>query len=262
MTIAGSDSGGGAGIQADLKTFATFGVYGTTALTAVTAQNTVEVREALALPAALVAAQIETVLEDINIRSAKTGMLANAEIVEAVASAWAKRRDVPLVVDPVIYSTTGFALLDDDAAEVLCSRLLPLATLVTPNLREAERLTGTTITSDGDMERAGAALLARGAAAVLIKGGHLADRADDLLVTPGGKEWLRAAKLPSQSTHGTGCSLSAAIAAGLAHGLDIGDAVRRAKRYVSEGIRYGYRVGAGAAPINHFFEMRRAHLEL
>lgn len=252
MTIAGSDSGGGAGIQADLKTFAAFGVFGTSAITAITAQNTYEVRDVHILPAEMVASQIMAVYDDIHPLAAKTGMLANTEIVLAVCETIDKLGDLPVVVDPVAFTSTGARLLTDDAFEALRDDLVPRAILTTPNLREAEALSGVEIETSDDMRRAAATLLERGANAVLVKGGHRVDDANDLFMDHNEEVWLFGEHIESTCTHGTGCSLSAATAAGLAKGQPLLEAVRGAKVFVTEGIRRGYVVGKGHSPINHF----------
>ncbi len=215
LTIAGSDSGGGAGIQADLKTFAALGVFGMTAITAVTVQNTTGVSGYEALAPGLVADQIRAVATDIGVDAAKTGMLASAPIAEAVADAIAETGIPNLVVDPVFVSKHGHRLLAEDAVESLRRRLLPLAALVTPNLPEAAGLAGFAVTTRDDMVRAAEAILAMGAAAVLVKGGHLddGDRADDLLRLGGDALWIEGARIATPHTHGTGCVLSSAIAA-------------------------------------------------
>jgi len=252
MTIAGSDSGGGAGIQADLKTFAALGVFGTSAITAITAQNTVEVRNALHLPPALVAEQMRAVIDDIAPRAAKTGMLANRTIIRAIVEVLVEHPELPVVVDPVAFTSTGYPLLEADAVGSLKEELMPLATVITPNLREASALTGIEISDDDDMRRAAEALLEAGARAVLVKGGHREDSADDLLMDSNGEAWFRAKHLDTRHTHGTGCSLSAAIAAGLARGLSLHDATEHAKQFVHQGMLAGYVVGSGHSPINHF----------
>lgn len=254
MTIAGSDSGGGAGIQADLKTFAALGAFGTSAITAVTAQNTAEVREALPLPPDLVVNQISAIMDDIKPRAAKTGMLANAAIIRAISIYLADTPDLALVVDPVAFSSTGFQLLADDALAVLRDELIPQARLVTPNLREAAAQSGIEIHGQDDMRRAGEIILSQGAKAVLVKGGHLEDTADDLFLDGTREEWLRAERVETENNHGTGCSLSAGITAGLARGLSLLEAIKRSKAFVHQGLVSGYSVGAGRSPINHFHE--------
>jgi hydroxymethylpyrimidine/phosphomethylpyrimidine kinase len=256
LTIAGSDSGGGAGIQADLKTFAALGVFGTSAITAITAQNTTEVREALPLPPALVAEQMRAVIDDIAPRAAKTGMLANRTIIRAVVEVLHDNPELALVVDPVAFTSTGYPLLEADAMGALLTELIPLAALVTPNLREASALSGIAVEDDDGMRRAAESLLEQGARSVLVKGGHRADSADDLFMDGAGEIWLRAEHVDTYHTHGTGCSLSAAIAAGLARDLPLNEAIARAKAFVHQGLVDGYRVGSGRSPINHFHHYR------
>lgn len=257
LTIAGSDSGGGAGIQADLKTFSALGVYGMTAITAVTVQDTRGVRGYEALAPGTVAAQIRAVADDIGVDAAKTGMLANAGIVEAVAAAVAAGGVPNLVVDPVSVSKHGHRLLEEDAVDALRARILPLATLVTPNLPEAEVLAGFPVRDRDDMARAGAAILALGAGAVLVKGGHLEDAASaaDVLVDAGGATWLEARWIETPNTHGTGCTLSSAVAAYLAMGRPLADAVRAAKGFVTEAIRHALPLGAGIGPVDQLWSV-------
>lgn len=255
LTIAGSDSGGGAGIQADLKTFSALGVYGMTAITAVTVQNTRGVSGYEAMTPDLVAAQILSVAGDIGVDAAKTGMLANAGVVEAVAGAVSKAGIGVLVVDPVFVSKHGHALLDGDAVEVLKRRLLPLATLVTPNLSEASALAGFEVTGRDDMWEAARAILTLGPRAVLVKGGHLADDADaaDLLVDGSDETWIAAERIDMVHTHGTGCTLSAAIAAYLALGRSLEAAVRAGKDFVTEAIGRGMSMGGGIGPVDQLW---------
>ena len=252
MTIAGTDSGGGAGVFADLKTFEAHGVWGTAAVVAVTAQNTVGVQAFDVLPAALVRAQIESVAGDIGVDAAKTGMLASAEMVAAVAAAV---RDllagVPLVVDTVFVSKHGDTLLADDAIAALRSDLLPLAALVTPNLPEASALVGFPVDSRVAMEEAGRSLVAAGAGAVLVKGGHLGgDRSPDCLVVGATVRWLDGPRVPGRHSHGTGCTLSAACAAGLARGRSLDESVDEAKAFVTRAIEHGVELGAGVGPVD------------
>ena len=254
LTIAGSDSGGGAGIQADLKTFAAHGVHGVCAVTAVTAQNTVGLTVVEAIGAPVVAAQIEAVVADFDVRAIKTGMLPNREVVIAVCDALETLADVPVVVDPVMVATSGDRLLDDDAIELIRARLLPHAHLVTPNWLEAEVLAGVSIASLEDARRAAARLRARGVGAVVITGGHLVGpESIDLLDDGDTVVELRGQRLESRSTHGTGCTFSAAVAAALARGLNLGDAVISAKRYVEGAIRHAAPLGRGHGPVNHFW---------
>jgi len=252
MTIAGSDSGGGAGIEADLKTFTVLGVYGTVAVTAVTAQNTCGVRGVHYLPPDFVSAQIEAVLEDIGTDAVKTGMLGQPAIVEAVASALGRARVPNLVVDPVMVAKSGALLLEPAAVAYLKERLLPLATVVTPNVPELSRLTGRAIASEKELKEAAKALWqTTGAKYVLAKGGHLgAGDATDWLYD--GRDFLafRSPRLPARHTHGTGCTLSAALAAYLAKGLPVAAAVEKAKAFVSQAIAAGLPLGRGCGPVN------------
>ncbi|MGH2757117.1 MAG: bifunctional hydroxymethylpyrimidine kinase/phosphomethylpyrimidine kinase, partial [Actinomycetota bacterium] len=248
LTIAGSDSGGGAGIQADLKTFFALGCHGTSALTALTAQNTVGVSAIHEVPAEFVVAQIDAVVSDIGVAAAKTGMLASAEIVSAVAGA-VRSREIPnLVVDPVFVSKHRDMLLAEDAVDALRSELFPLATVITPNLFEASGLLGWEVHTLEDAERAAKELHSLGPRAVLVKGGHLTDQPDlaiDVLYDGNRVTHLEGPRFDTNDTHGTGCALSAAAAARLAHGDDVHDAVRAAKDFVSGAIRRGLRLGAG-----------------
>jgi hydroxymethylpyrimidine/phosphomethylpyrimidine kinase len=251
LTIAGSDSGGGAGIQADLKTFAVLGVWGMSAVTSVTVQNTQGVTGVADVPSELVAAQIRAVATDIGVDAAKTGMLSSADIIEAVASAVEETAIANLVVDPVFVSKHGHPLLRPDAVEAMRRRIVPLAALVTPNLPEASGLAGFDVTTRNDMARAAEAIIQLGAQAVLVKGGHLeGPGSDDLYVASGGSEWLPADRIDTPHTHGTGCVLSAAIAAYLARGEDLGDAVRRAKDFVTGAIRHAIDIGRGIGPVS------------
>jgi len=256
LSIAGSDSSGGAGIQADLKAIVANGGYAATAITAITAQNTREVRAAEPLRPELVREQIEAVFDDLNVAAVKTGMLANGEIVEVVARALAERSVRRLVCDPVMISKTGHALLAAEAVTALRERLLPLATLVTPNVHEAQTLAGIEVRSASDAEAAGRRILECGARAVLVKGGHLAGRpAADVLVTPDEVRWYEAEPIDTPHTHGTGCTYAAAIATQLARGRTLGEAVSVAKRFVTEAIRHGRAVGGGHGPTEPFFRL-------
>jgi len=257
LTIAGSDSGGGAGIQADLKSMEANGVFGTSALAAVTAQNTEEVAQAHDLPPSLVAAQIDAVATDMNVQAAKTGMLSAPEIIETVADRVAAHDLFPFVVDPVMISKTGFKLLQDAAIETLIDALLPLATVVTPNVHEAEHLTDVEIEATADLRAAAAALLDHGPDAVLVKGGHLsgADEAVDVLVDGDTSQRFAAPRIDTRHTHGTGCTYASAIAANLAKGHDLEAAINRAKRYVTGAIRHALPLGHGRGPTNHFFHL-------
>jgi hydroxymethylpyrimidine/phosphomethylpyrimidine kinase len=258
LTIAGSDSGGGAGIQADLKTFAALGAYGMSALTALTAQNTVGVHGVHAVPPAFVRQQIDVVAGDIGVDAAKLGMLASADIVVAVAAAVRAHGIDRLVVDPVCASKHGHPLLADDALDALRSEILPLAEVLTPNLGEVRLLTGVEVAGVADLPRAAEALLALGPRWVLVKGGHLPDNVDavDLLTDGSTSVEIRAERLDTVDTHGTGCTLAAAIAAHRAHGLDVVAAVEAAKRYVTGAIRHGLRLGEGIGPVDHGWQTR------
>jgi hydroxymethylpyrimidine/phosphomethylpyrimidine kinase len=256
LTIAGSDSGGGAGIQADLKTFAAHRVFGTSAITAVTAQNTLGVTMWQALPADLVTAQIEAVAGDIGADAVKVGMLANAAIVEAVAAAIADM-DLPhVVLDPVMIAKGGDRLLEADAVATLRLELLPRAHIVTPNVPEAEVLAEMKIASLDDMRTAGERILARGPRVVLVKGGHL-DGPDsvDIAVTRERSFELRAPRVATRNTHGTGCTLSSAIAANLALGMDDRGALTRAREYLDGAIRHAPDIGRGHGPLGHFWRL-------
>ncbi len=258
LSIAGSDSGGAAGIQADLKTFHQFGVYGTSAITAVTAQNTVGVFAWEALPVALVARQIDVLADDLPPAALKSGMLGSAAIVQAVAERIAERRLANYVLDPVMVATSGDRLLDRDAETLIARRLAPLALLVTPNLNEAEILVEETVRTPEQMERAGRALVAMGARAALVKGGHLEDAKTivDVLVHNGGGSVRRFTheRIDTTSTHGTGCTLSAAITAGLALGRSLEQAVTDALDFVHRAIAAAPGLGSseGHGPLNHF----------
>ncbi len=252
LTIAGSDSGGGAGIQADLKTFQAFGVFGTSALTAVTAQNTRGVRAVRTLDPEFVREQIEAVCEDLPPAACKTGMLANAEIIAAVAGGLGACGPPPLVVDPVMVATSGDRLLDEAAVGTLVGTLLPLATVVTPNVPEAEALTGMRIRGEDDLGEAARALCGTGARAALVKGGHLPGaEVVDVLWDGARERWWRSARIETRHTHGTGCTLSAAIAAGLALGEPLEDAVGRALDFTRRAIERAPGLGSGHGPLEH-----------
>ena len=257
LTIAGSDSGGGAGLQADIRTFHQFGVFGTTAVAAITAQNTTGVRAVEPIPPGLVRAQIDAVAEDLRPNALKSGMLATAEIVEVVAERIAAYRWGNYLLDPVMVSTSGHRLLTADGERAVRDRLLPLALLVTPNLDEAEVLTGEKVRSVEEMERAGERLRGFGARAALIKGGHLeGDTLTDLLVSPEGTRRFSRPRIPTTSTHGTGCTLSAAITAGLALGYSLSEAVEDGLEFVARAIADAPGLGSGNGPVSHFVEVR------
>ncbi|WP_412063044.1 bifunctional hydroxymethylpyrimidine kinase/phosphomethylpyrimidine kinase [Rubrivirga sp. IMCC45206] len=255
LTIAGSDSGGGAGIQADLKAFEAHGVFGMSVVTAITAQNTVAVTAVHPVPVDVVAAQIDAVASDLPVGAVKTGMLASPEIVEAVADGIARHSLGPVVVDPVMVSKGGHALLDPDAVAAVVRRMLPLADLLTPNAHEAARLTGADVRSLADARRAARQLLDLGPRAVLVKGGHLDDEPDavDLLLTADGETLFRESRIHTPNTHGTGCTYASAIAANLARGLGLEDAVGAARRYLQHAIQHSLDIGAGHGPTRHFW---------
>lgn len=252
LTIAGSDSGGGAGIQADLKTFAALGVYGMSAITAITAQNTLGVRDAFELPIPLIEEQIDAVLEDIGADAAKTGMLSSAAIIEAVA-ARARRWNLRLVVDPVMVAKGGAPLLRPEAVATLRAALLPLAEVVTPNLHEAQVITGRPVETLDDMREAARAIQALGPRAVVVKGGHRASDPVDVFYDGERLVELREERIETPHTHGTGCTFSAAIAAHLARGLALAEAVAEAKRYITGAIRHAPGLGHGHGPVEHFW---------
>ena len=257
LSIAGSDSGGGAGVQADLKTFAALGCFGTSAITALTAQNTTGVRAIHPVPLDMLAAQIDAVVEDIGVDAVKIGMLHSAPTIETVAAALARHDLRQVVLDPVMVATSGAALIDPSAIAALVRLLFPRALLVTPNLDEAAMLVGRTLHTEADMAAAAQQLLDMGARAVLLKGGHLAgDTVADLLLQAGAPPlWLRAPRIATPNTHGTGCTLSSAIAAYLALGDDLPLAVQQARDFVRAALAAGasVRTGAGSGPLNHGF---------
>jgi hydroxymethylpyrimidine/phosphomethylpyrimidine kinase len=259
LTIAGSDSGGGAGIQADLKTFAAHGAYGMSAITALTAQNTRGVRAMQEAPADFVAAQIDAVFEDIGVDAVKIGMLASAPIVRAVADRlrwWLERSPVPVVLDPVMIAKSGHALLRDDAVEAVIEDLVPLATLVTPNVPELERMTDLPGQSEDDRLRAAVSLASRGPA-VLAKGGHAGGEevVDILVEQDGAVHHFRHPRLETSSTHGTGCTLSSAIAARLARGEALAEAVGGAVDWLHAAMKAAYPLGSGHGPVDHLYEL-------
>ncbi|PKO62544.1 MAG: bifunctional hydroxymethylpyrimidine kinase/phosphomethylpyrimidine kinase [Betaproteobacteria bacterium HGW-Betaproteobacteria-18] len=257
LSIAGSDSGGGAGIQADLKTFAALGCFGMTAITALTAQNTCGVRAIHAVPPDMLRAQIDAVQEDIGADAVKIGMLHSPEIVRTVAQAIDRHQLTRVVFDPVMVATSGAKLIDDPAIAVLVAELFPRSALITPNLDEAALLVGRPLTSPQDMALAAAELIGCGARAVLLKGGHLAgDTVMDLLLQASGEPlWMQAPRIATANTHGTGCTLSSAIAAHLALGATLLDAVQQARDFVRQALQAGASVktGQGEGPLNHGF---------
>lgn len=259
LTIGGSDSGGGAGIQADLKTMLALGVHGMSVITAITAQNSIGVQGAWVQPEAAIRAQLTSVMSDIGAQAIKTGMLANSGVVATVAELLASlpsNVDVPIVVDPVGVSKHGDVLLADEALTMVRERLLPLATLVTPNLYEVSKLTGVEVRSDADLGEAAVAVAKLGPRWVLIKGGHLDGDAVDLLFDGQREYRFTAPRLDNRHTHGTGCTLSAAIAAYLARGYAMPAAVGAAKEYITEAIRSGFALGRGIGPVDHGWRWR------
>ncbi|NYF25713.1 hydroxymethylpyrimidine/phosphomethylpyrimidine kinase [Sporosarcina sp. JAI121] len=261
MTIAGSDSGGGAGIQADLKTFQELGVFGTSALTAVTAQNTFGVSAIQPIDATIITAQIQAVMDDFDVKAVKTGMLFSAEIIQAVADKF-HWTEIPLIIDPVMIAKGGASLLKDEAVEALKNVLLPLAALVTPNIPEAEVLAEMKIKTDADMEEAAKRMIALGAKAVLIKGGHRkeAPYAQDFFLGADGERFsVRSPWIDTKDTHGTGCTYSAALTAFLANGETAAKAVISAKGFIHAAIEDGLEIGGGHGPTNHWAYGRRAN---
>lgn len=263
LTIAGSDCSGGAGIQADLKTIGAFRLYGMSVLTAVTVQNTLGVRRVVPVDSSLVEEQLRAVFEDIVPDAVKIGMIVNSENIRAVVSVLREYKPV-VVLDPVMVSTSGKKLLDDEAVDLLCEQLFPLARVITPNLPEAEALRRMKIRTDPDREEAARELADRYGCSVLIKGGHSnvssgrseTCTSDDLLYDRGEGDlfWFRTEKIPNANTHGTGCTLSSAVACGLAAGRGLEESIRRAKEYVTGAIRDGMDLGHGSGPLNHFYQ--------
>lgn len=257
LSIAGSDSGGGAGIQADLKTFSALGCFGMTAITALTAQNTTGVRAIHAVPPQMLADQIDAVVEDIGVDAVKIGMLHSPEIVQTVASAIQRHALQKVVFDPVMVATSGAVLIDNAAVQVLVRELFPRTAVITPNLDEAALLVQRPLHTEGDMEAAATQLLAMGANAVMVKGGHLqGDVVSDLLgLASGEKIWMRDSRIHTPNTHGTGCTLSSAIAAHLALGQELVQAVQSARAYIRGALQHGaeVRTGQGSGPLNHSY---------
>lgn len=260
LTIAGSDSGGGAGIQADIKAMQANGVFAASILTAVTAQNTVAVTRAFELPLDVIEAQIDAVFDDIPVDATKTGMLATSAVIALVARKVKERGIRPLVVDPVMVSKSGFALLQSDAVATLKAELLPLATLVTPNIPEAELLADQEIRSIEAAHDAARRIHALGAGAVLINGGHLQDEKEATDILYDGRQFytFNAPRIATPHTHGTGCTYASAITANLAKGHTLRGAIARAKRYVTDAIRHGFPLGSGHGPTDHFYFLRRS----
>ena len=264
LICAGSDSGGGAGIQGDIKTVTALGGFAATAVTALTAQNTLGVQAVMGVPPDFIRLQIRMVLEDMGADAIKTGMLADVATIEAVCDALAEHgTGIPLVADPVMVAKGGHRLLAEDAVATLAERLLPMAALITPNLPEAEAFVGFPVTDVPSMHRAAEAFLRMGVRAVLVKGGHLEGAVlTDLLATEEGTEIFESPRIASTSTHGTGCTLASAIACGLAQGLSLRDAVRRARAYVQAAMRAAPGLGQGHGPLGHGITMDPSRLEI
>ncbi|MFC2460741.1 MAG: bifunctional hydroxymethylpyrimidine kinase/phosphomethylpyrimidine kinase [Selenomonas noxia] len=256
LTIAGSDSSGGAGIQADLKTMTAHGVYGMSAVTALTAQNTMGVTDILAVPPAFLAAQLDAVFADIPPDAVKIGMVADAALIHVIAEKLDEYDAKNVVVDPVMVATSGARLISEDAVEALVSELLPRAALITPNIPEAEVLADMAITDRTAMTAAAACIHERTHAAVLMKGGHSIDDANDLLVDDTGARWFEGRRIATSNTHGTGCTLSSAIASNLARGIDTDTAVAQAKAYLSGALAAGLDLGHGSGPLAHTFDLK------
>ena len=256
LTIAGSDSSGGAGIQADLKTMTAHGVYGMSAVTALTAQNTMGVTDILAVPPAFLAAQLDAVFADIPPDAVKIGMVADAALIHVIAEKLDEYDAKNVVVDPVMVATSGARLISENAVEALVSELLPRAALITPNIPEAEVLADMAITDRTAMTAAAARIHERTHAAVLMKGGHSVDDANDLLVDDTGARWFEGRRIATSNTHGTGCTLSSAIASNLARGIDTDTAVAQAKAYLSGALAAGLDLGHGSGPLAHTFDLK------
>jgi len=253
LSIAGSDSGAGAGIQADLKTFSSLGVYGATVITAVTAQNTVGVQDVVMMSGDFVSEQINSVMSDIKPSSIKTGMLGNSEIINAVCKSLEGNNYQDLVVDPVMIAESGDSLIDDSAISSYINKLFPLSTLVTPNIHEAEKIAKIKINSKDSLIKCGRLILDMGANRVLIKGGHWKeDIAEDFLFSEGEMIRFSETKINTKNTHGTGCTLSAAITAFLSMGDSVEFSIRKAKEYITNSLKYSYSIGEGNSPVNHF----------
>lgn len=250
LTVAGSDSGGGAGVQADLRTFTALGCFGVTVFTALTAQNSLGVTAVHEVPPQFIRDQMRAVMGDMKPRYGKTGMLATAEIIEAVAEEFCRSPLDGLVVDPVMISTTGHRLISESAVRTLVDRLFPAAALVTPNLHEASALTGREVRHRDDLEEAAREIHGMGPAAVLVKGGHLEGSAADCFFDGSRAVLLESERIDTVNTHGSGCVLSAAITAFLASGLPLGDAVARGKKFITAAVRHAYQVGSGPGPVN------------
>lgn len=258
LTIAGSDSGGGAGIQADLKTFSALGVYGSSVITAITAQNTVGVTAVFEIPPPIVRAQLDAVMEDIGANAVKTGMLFSSGIIAEVAEGVRRHQIQKLVVDPVMVAKSGDRLLREDAVDALLDRLLPVTYVVTPNIPEAEVLSGRSIENETDMIEAAKMIYEHGASVIVVKGGHLEGEAVDIVFDGSSVERLTSPRVKTGNTHGTGCTFSSAIAARLASGYGPLDAIADAKDYLYGALVNAYDVGAGHSPVHHFYRLWRS----
>jgi hydroxymethylpyrimidine kinase/phosphomethylpyrimidine kinase len=251
LTIAGSDCSGGAGIQADLKTFAAFGIYGMSAITAITSQNTIGVHQVYPLPSSVVSSQLESVFSDIFPDSVKIGMCVNSEIVESIASALKKYHPAHVITDTVMLSSSGKVLLDNDAIIKLSQNIFPLSELITPNIPEAQVFSGVHITSENDMVTAAKIIFEKYGTCVLLKGGHL--NGSDLFYNNGKTIWYHGSKIENPNTHGTGCTLSSAIAANLAVGMSLENSIKSAKEYITGAIKNMMDLGKGRGPLNHLW---------
>ena len=261
LSIAGSDSSGGAGIQADIKTMLANGVFAMTAITALTAQNTTGVRDILEATPAFLGEQIDAVFEDIRPDAVKIGMVSSTQLIEVIAQRLTFHQAKNIVVDPVMVATSGSELMRTDAVAALQEKLIPLAAVVTPNIPEAQILSGMTIRDAADMERAARAIGDSCGCAVLLKGGHSVSDADDLLYADGSVQWFQGRRIPTPNTHGTGCTLSSAIAANLAKGFSLDQSVRRAKEYISGALGAMLDLGSGSGPMDHGFDIHSAFAE-
>lgn len=256
LTIAGSDSSGGAGIQADIKSMSANGVFAMSVITAITAQNTMGVFGIEDISPEMIKSQIKVIFDDIKVDAVKIGMVSKIESIKAISEALREIKDLPpIVLDPVMVSTSGYKLLSDDAKETLIKELFPLSTLITPNLPEVEEILGIKIEDVEDMKEAAKKLKKLGTKYVLIKGGHLKDDATDLLFDGENFIYFKEQKINTNNTHGTGCTLSSAIAANLAKGMRIEEAVRESKEYITLAIKHGFKIGHGVGPTNHFYEL-------
>ncbi len=258
LTIAGSDSSGGAGIQADLKTFSAHGVFGMSVIAAITAQNTKGVTAVENISPDMVAAQIDAVFDDIKVDAVKIGMVSSPDIIKIIAARLRQYAPAILVLDPVMVSKSGYNLLQPEACEVLKKELLPLATIVTPNLLEAEKLAGFPVGDKAGMLQAAKNILAQGAKCVLVKGGHLPETAADLLYDGKEARWYESERINTQNTHGTGCTLSSSLAANLAKGMKVSEAVGKSKEYITLAIKHSFPLGHGYGPTHHFVELYKS----